>query len=152
MGVIATGKALVAAALLAAAGAAASHPQKAQADEGIEPTVFPLNLPDVRWVVITENAQRTAPEADADLRCDRFSVTQHEIATFVRRAQGVSAQDAMHLLNWTPCLASGRVGFADGRTGRWSVNLSRKGWLLMDDGQEIHLYCPRCRLAGQRLP
>ncbi|GIX24592.1 MAG: hypothetical protein KatS3mg122_1823 [Caldimonas sp.] len=142
----------MAAAFLVAAGATASNSQKAPADEGIEPTTFALNLPDVRWVVITENAQRIAPDVDTDLRCDRFAVTQREIATFLRRAQAVSAQDAMHVLNWTPCRASGRVGFVDGRTGHWSVNLSRKGWLRMDDGQEIHMVCPECRLAGQRLP
>lgn len=145
-------RAIISASLLLTAVSATPSPAQHPADEDVEPAVFPSNLPDVRWVIITENGKRTSPEVDVDLPCERFIVTQAEISTFLHRADGVSAQDAMHMLNWTPCLAAGRVGFVDGRTGRWSVNLSRKGWLMMDDGQEINLYCPKCHLAGQRLP
>ena len=48
------------------------------------------------------------------------------------------------MLDWSPCFASGKVHFADGRTGTWAVQQYRAGTLDLD-GTTIYLYCANCK-------
>lgn len=122
-------------------------------DDGTEPLRTPTHLPEVRWVVIESNGQRNTQTSSEPMDCSRFIVSQREVASFLRRSGAVSGRDYMEILNWTPCYATGKVGFVDGRTARWFIRLGHSGWVAPDNAEHrIYLYCPECRLAGQRLP
>lgn len=122
-------------------------------DDGTEPVRTPTHLPEVRWVVIESNGQRNVRTSSDTMNCKDFIVSQREVADFLRRSGAVTSRDYMEMLNWTPCYATGRVGFADGQTAQWLIRLGHSGWVAPENGApRIHMYCPECRLAGQRLP
>lgn len=113
--------------------------------DGIEPQTFPSELPSIRWLVIERNAA-TARAARPGVDCSRFVLTQATAARFLSRARRIGEHDFKHMITWLPCFAAGRLGFSDGRSGYWSVGEDGSGTVTFDDGSEVFLYCPSCRL------
>lgn len=113
--------------------------------DGTEPQTFPSELPRIRWLVIERNAA-TARAAKPGVDCSRFVLTQAATVRFLSRARRIGEHDFKHMITWLPCFAAGRLGFSDGRSGDWSVGEDGSGTVTFDEGNEVFLYCPSCRL------
>jgi hypothetical protein len=132
--------AAVAASLVTASVAASS-----QTNDGTEPITRPSGLGPVRWIVIEENAAK-AQSAAAGVDCSKFVLTQQRAAKHLTAARQIDGHDFNHMITWLPCYAGGRVGFTSGRQASWSIREDGAAWLGFDSGEEMYLYCPRCRL------
>ena len=130
-----------AAAGLVSASLAASSP----ANDGTEPITRPSGLGPVRWIVIEENAAK-ARSAAAGVDCAKFVLTQQRAKRHLTQARQIDEHDFNHMITWLPCYAGGRVGFTSGRQASWSIREDGAAWLRFDSGEEMYLYCPRCRL------
>ena len=115
------------------------------ANDGTEPITRPSRLGPVRWIVIEENAAK-AKSAAPGVDCANFVLTQSQAAKHLAQARRIDEHDFDHMITWLPCYAGGRVGFTDGRQATWSIREDGAAWLRFDSGDEMHLYCPRCRL------
>jgi hypothetical protein len=105
----------------------------------------PTGLGPIRWIVIEENAAR-AKSAAPGVDCTKFVLTQARAAKHLAQARQIDEHDFNHMITWLPCHAGGRVGFASGREASWSIREDGGAWLRFDTGDEMYLYCPRCRL------
>ena len=130
-------------------GALAMVPQGAwalpKAADGTEPQTFPNDLPAIRWIVVEYNGQK-ATGVSAAVDCSKFVMTQRSAARHLKASLRISKRDYDHTIDWLSCLSKGRVGFTDGRSAHWSIAEGGGSWLRFDDGEEVHLYCARCRL------
>lgn len=116
----------------------------AQAD-GIEPDMRDPKLPAIKSVNIRENAARSPAARGSEEQCGRFVLTKAEVKDYLSAAREVTRDDYLHMLNWSPCYASGDVLFANGRTGVWGIQQLRAGSLSLSSGRIIYLYCPDCK-------
>ena len=79
------------------------------------------------------------------MTCDGFFVKEEDVRRYLAKAKSTNENDAHHTLDWSPCYASGKVVFSNGQSGEWTVDQSRQGSLVMDDGKKTILYCPGCK-------
>ena len=145
MGLTTLLRACAAAVLLLATAEPALAARSAPPDDGTVPRTFPSGLPPIKWLVIERNAA-TARAARAGVDCSGFVLTQAAAVRFLSRARRIGEHDFKHMITWLPCFAAGRLGFSDARSGYWSVGEDGSGTVTFDDGSEIFLYCPVCRL------
>jgi len=117
------------------------------ADEFAPPSQYPLQLPAIERLTITENSVGAPLDAESGLDCSGFVLDEAQARQFLRDADGVERRDYMHTLDWSPCHVRGRIGFADGRSGTWTLRQFQTGSILFDDGGEVFLFCPACSWA-----
>jgi hypothetical protein len=110
-----------------------------------EPPLCRLTLPPIRQITIAENGMTSPADPGSAARCSRFALTTLQVRRYFAKARQANAADVHYTLNWSPCSASGRLDFKNGRTARWSITQSRIGSLTLDNGEEITLYCPTCK-------
>lgn len=115
-----------------------------------EPPLCPLVLPKIDQVSIVENAAKSPVENSDSVDCSGFSINEAQVRRYLSEAKTTSEREAHRTLDWSPCYASGKVSFRDGRSGEWSVTPSRAGSLVIGDGKKQVLYCPRCRFRPFR--
>ncbi len=72
-------------------------------------------------------------------------LSHQEIRAYIGKASEVAEHDFHHMLDWSPCHASGEVSFKNGVTGTWAIQRYRAGSLTLSDGRTLYLYCPRCQ-------
>ena len=134
---------MVVAALLFAVTASAS----AAMDDGpgTEPEMRQTHLPPISKVT-RQNSGATSPAStEPAAQCARFKLSEQEIREYIGKAAEVTEHDYFHMLDWSPCYASGEVVFKNGVTGIWAIQQYRAGSLKLNNGQTLYLYCPRCR-------
>ncbi len=112
---------------------------------GVSVDVSPLRLPAVRRVAIAQNGAVAPAAEDPKPHCGKFRLSHRDVREYFRLAQSVSEHDYLHALDWSPCYASGTVIFANGLQGVWGIQQLRAGSLMLSDGRELFLYCPRCK-------
>lgn len=110
-----------------------------------EPPLCPLHLQEVSKVTIVENAAKSPAEQDKSVACDSFLIDEKHVRRYLARAMSTTESDAHHTLDWSPCYASGKITFSDGRTGEWTLDQFRQGSLVMDNEKKTVLYCPDCK-------
>lgn len=110
-----------------------------------EPPLCPTRLPAIRSLTIERTGQRAYAEPDGPRSCRAFRPSQAQVRRFLTRAGTTDAASADATLDRSPCQASGRVRFADGRTARWSVEMFRVGTLRFAGRPPMLLYCRGCR-------
>lgn len=110
-----------------------------------EPPLCPLHLQKISSVTIVENAAKAPVEPDKSVACDRFLLEEQHVRRYFAKARSTSGNDAHHTLDWSPCYASGKITFSDGRSAEWTMDQLRQGSLVMDDGKKTVLYCPDCK-------
>jgi hypothetical protein len=116
-------------------------------DDGsdIEPKTHSTHLPPITTVTIQNNGATYPGSGNALEQCELFKLSELEVRHYISSAAGVTEQDYFHMLDWSPCYASGRVTFKNGVTGEWSIQQYRAGSLTLSDGQRLFLYCPQCQ-------
>ena len=134
---------MVVAALLLAVTASASV---AMGDgSGTEPIMRKTHLPPIS-AVTSRNSNAISPAAgEPAAQCSGFKLSDQEIREYIGKAGEVSEHDYFHMLDWSPCYASGEVTFKNGVRGIWAIQQYRAGSLKLGNGQTLYLYCPRCR-------
>ncbi|MGQ4659577.1 hypothetical protein [Lysobacter sp. F6437] len=102
------------------------------------------DLPAIQRLTITENGVGSPNDANPPRGCSGFMLDEGHVRRFMDGAGEVGQRDYMHNLDWSPCHARGRLEFADGRSGVWTVRQFRTGSIMFDDGGEVFLFCPSC--------
>jgi hypothetical protein len=116
----------------------------ASTDE-FEPVMHKTRLPPIKSITITRNGARSPAAGDLPDRCEQFLLSKHEVTEYLRKAGAVTKRDYLHLLDWSPCFASGKVTFENGVTGTWGIQQLQAGSLKLSNGRTLYLYCPKCR-------
>lgn len=137
---------MVIASLILAVTASAS-PAK-HAGSGTEPIMGKTHLPPIRTITI-RNSGTTSPASDEPaIQCTNFKLSYQEVRAYIGKASQVAEHDYLHMLDWSPCHASGEVTFTNGVTGIWAIQQYRAGSLRLNDGRTLYLYCPRCQATA----
>ncbi len=97
-------------------------------------------------VVITGNGLHSGSDTNYEsvADCAEFRVTQAHVEDFFKRAENVESQFYNHELNNSLCYASGDVWLANGRHGKWTIDKSRRGYLVYADGSVQYMFCRSC--------
>ena len=110
-----------------------------------EPPLCPLAMSPIARLVIEENGAKSSLASEASTDCSSFVLTEKLVRRYLSRAKRVPAGGAHSTLDWSPCYASGKVLFKDGRSAQWRVSQLRVGSLSVDGQAEQTLYCSTCK-------
>jgi hypothetical protein len=134
---------MVIAALIFAATASAA----AATDDGsgTEPKMRKTHLPPISTVTIRNSGAMSPASGGPAEQCANFTLSYQEIREYIDKAAEVAEHDNFHMLDWSPCYASGEVAFKNGVTGIWAIQQYRGGSLKLSNGRTLYLYCPRCQ-------
>src|SRR5438094_4606136 len=113
-------------------------------DSGIEPKLHNAHLPPITTVTIRSSGMTSPASPESAEQCKNFKLDFKEIREYIGKASEVAKDDYFHMLDWSPCSASGEVRFANGITGTWEVQQYHAGLLKLSNGRTIYLYCPQC--------
>ena len=75
-----------------------------------EPPLCPLKIPKIAKITIEQNAAKSSAQQEA-VSCDGFKVSQRIVRRYFAKAKATNENDAHHTLDWSPCYASGKLGF-----------------------------------------
>lgn len=106
--------------------------------------------PRVTALSITHNGARSKGVSgdETAAMCSRFRPTMGDVRSFFAKARRASVREYTHDLAMSRCYAGGRIAFADGVSGRWFIDLERRGALMLrgprTDANTIYYYCKRC--------
>ncbi|WP_131819141.1 hypothetical protein [Sphingomonas jatrophae] len=113
----------------------------------LQPVLAASGLPRVTAVTIQRNGARSAAVSgdESAAYCRRFRLTPAEVRGYFRDADPVDQQAYVHDLDMSRCHAAGTVRLADGRRGRWTIDLARRGMLTIAGRPARYFYCLSCR-------
>jgi hypothetical protein len=103
-----------------------------------------VRLPPIANITIKENAARAPAATGSDETCTRFVLTKRDVLEFLSHADGIPEHDYYHMLDWSPCYASGEIRFKNGQTATWGIHRYRGGSIKFSDGRVRYLSCPKC--------
>ena len=106
----------------------------------------PIKLPKIKTVLIEENGARSpnySPEINVDC-LSVFKLTEKDVRRYLSLAMAIDNDDSTYDLDWSPCYASGKLIFENGKTARWDINQFMAGSISIDNNGWIQLYCPKC--------
>ena len=130
-----------------AAALSAAAPGCTQATEDM-PALCPAALPAIRKVVVERNGQTAWKETNPPTSCRHFTLTPHQVCAYFAQARLTDHRSVHYTLPESPCYASGKITFADGRTGQWTIEQFAIATLTFNGGDTSHepitLYCPTC--------
>jgi hypothetical protein len=112
---------------------------------GTEPTLRKAHLPPITTVTIRNSGATSAASGEPEEQCADFRLGYQEIRDYIANAAEVAEHDYFHMLDWSPCYASGEVTFKNGVTGIWTIQQYRAGWLKLSNGRTLYMYCPQCQ-------
>lgn len=117
-------------------------------DQLTAPQLHRFELPAILQIVVetaSENVseKRREKAAAGDPDCTDFRIDTNNISAYLRQASMISRNDFMHVVEWSPCQASGSIAFADGTHGKWRVQQYGAGMLLHGE-ETTYLYCHDC--------
>ncbi len=114
-------------------------------DAGTEPEMRKTHLPPISTVSILANGATSPASEEPAEQCTKFKLSDQEIGEYIGKAGAVAEHDYFHMLDWSPCHASGKVTFKNGMTGTWAIQQYRAGSLKLSNGRTLYLYCPQCQ-------
>lgn len=112
---------------------------------GTEPKMRKAHLPPISTVTIRNSGAKSAASGEPAEQCADFKLSYQEIREYIGKAAEVAEHDYFHMLDWSPCYASGEVAFKNGVTGIWAIQQYRAGSLKLSNGRTLYLYCPQCQ-------
>ncbi|HZF79143.1 MAG TPA: hypothetical protein VEZ89_05075, partial [Rubrivivax sp.] len=74
-------------------------------------------------------------------------MTAAQVRQYFARARTVSQRAYSHEFDWSPCVASGTLTLADGRSAQWGVQQYGLGWLYINH-RRTYFYCRKCSLVN----
>ena len=127
---------------------AASGSPTADDGSGTEPKMSKTHLPPISMITIRNSGTTSPASSEPANQCTDFKLSYQEVREYIRKASQVTEHDYLHLLDWSPCHASGEVSFNHGVTGIWAIQQYRAGSLKLSDGRTLYLYCPQCQATA----
>jgi len=124
---------------------AAGAPPAKDDNVGTEPNMGKTHLPPISTITVRNSGTSSPASSEPVDQCIDFKLSHQEIRAYIGKASRVTEHDYLHMLDWSPCHASGEVTFSNGVTGTWAIHQYRAGSLRLSDGQTFYLYCPRCQ-------
>jgi hypothetical protein len=112
---------------------------------GTEPKMRKTHLSPIRTVTIRNSGATSLASGETAAQCADFKLSSQEIREYIGKAGEVDEHDYFHMLDWSPCHASGEVVLKNGVTGIWAIQQYRAGSLKLSNGRTLYLYCPRCQ-------
>jgi hypothetical protein len=112
---------------------------------GTEPKMRQTHLPSISTVTVRNSGATSPASGEPVEQCTDFKLSYQEIREYIGKAAEVAEHDYFHMLDWSPCYASGEVTFKNGVTGIWAIQQYRAGSLKLSNGRTLYLYCPRCQ-------
>lgn len=112
---------------------------------GTEPKMHRTHLPPISRVTIRNSGAISPASGEPAEQCADFKLSYEEIREYIVKAAEVAEHDYFHMLDWSPCNASGEVTFKNGVTGFWAIQQYRAGSLKLSNGRTLYLYCPQCK-------
>lgn len=112
------------------------------------PSLCPIKFPRIKTIRIEENGARSPKSNDTILDCSVFKFTEKKVRRYISLAMTTSEQEAMEVLDWSPCYASGTLTFVNGKTANWYINQGKGGMIYGWEDinkDSISLYCPKCK-------
>jgi hypothetical protein len=113
-----------------------------------EPAMRNAHLPSIATVTIQSSGATSPAAGEPTEQCANFKLSNKEIRAYIGKAAEVAEHDYLHMLDWSPCYASGDVTFKNGVKGTWTIQQYRAGTLKLSNGRTVYLYCPRCKAKG----
>ena len=109
----------------------------------------PARLPGRAWVSVDRTGIEAWRETVTRPDCSRFRPTVAAVKRYLARAERTTRSSVHAALPESPCYATGRIGFADGRVASYRVDQYRIMWMrLPREAEEVILYCEVCRFGG----
>lgn len=112
---------------------------------GTEPKMRKTHLWPISTVTIRNSGATSPVSREPAEQCTDFRLSDQEVREYIGRAAEVTEHGYFHMLDWSPCYASGEVAFQNGVTGSWSIQQYRAGSLKLSNGRTVYLYCPQCQ-------
>lgn len=112
---------------------------------GTEPKMRKTHLPPISTVIVRTSGATSPASGRPVEQCANFKLSYQEIGEYIGKAAEVAEHDYLHMLDWSPCYASGEVTFKNGVTGTWVIQQYRAGSLKLSSGRTLYLYCPQCQ-------
>ncbi|NHZ32810.1 hypothetical protein [Massilia rubra] len=112
---------------------------------GTEPKMRNAHLAPITTVTIENNGATSPASKEPAEQCADFKLSSQEVRKYIGKAAEVAEHDYLHMLDWSPCHASGKVTFKGGVTGTWEIQQYRAGSLKLSNGRTVYLYCPQCK-------
>ena len=76
--------------------------------------------------------------------CSRFRLTTADAREFFAKAVPVDAERYGHDLDASNCVVTGKATMVGGASGHWTIDLERRGELVLSDGKRHYYYCAKC--------
>lgn len=113
----------------------------------IKPRLCAFILPKITSITITENAAKSSAETDATVSCSSFRINQAKVRRYFRKTKLTTQSEAHSTLNWSPCYATGKMTFNDGRSADWMLDQFRSGAIIIKGEEKQVVYCPQCKFS-----
>lgn len=78
-------------------------------------------------------------------KCKIFILTKHDVNEYFKEARIASEREYSHDLLMSRCYSSGKVLFKGELEGKWQIDRTRRGILVIPDGQSYFFYCEKCK-------
>ena len=115
------------------------------ANDGTEPTLYPLNIGKIENIKITSNGIKALAASNSKIHCKNFILSKKEVEKYFELAKKVQKSDYRHMLDWSPCFVAGEITLQNGITGKWSIHQYKAGTINFEDRDTIYTYCPNCK-------
>ncbi len=111
-------------------------------EDNNEPTQF-LKLNSVQIVHKGAYSGDIASDETPDA-CKEFILSAPQIIDFFTTANSINLREYEHELIASNCYMDGTFVSADGTSGTWKIDRSRRGFLYTVDGNATYYYCNEC--------
>jgi hypothetical protein len=115
---------------------------------GTEPKMRKAHLPPITTITIRNIGAASPASGEQAEQCAGFKLSYPEIREYLGKAAEVAEHDYFHMLDWSPCYASGKITLKNGVTGIWAIQQYRAGSLKLSNGRTLYLYCPQCQVKA----
>ena len=110
----------------------------------------PARLPARRWVTVDGSGRKAWKETVQPTDCTNFRPRVADVRRYLARARRTDRGSVHAALPESPCYATGRIAFTDGRVATYRVDQFSIMWIAMPRAPEVILYCADCRFGGFR--
>lgn len=84
--------------------------------------------------------------------CKDFVLNDDDIKEFFRLARTATEREYSHDLLMSRCHAEGAITMAGNRAGKWKIDRTRRGMLILSNGQRYFFYCGKCQSKAYTEP
>ena len=76
--------------------------------------------------------------------CKDFVLTEDDIKAFFKVAREATEREYSHGPLMSRCFAEGKITMSGKHKGKWRIDRTRRGILMLENGQSYFFYCGKC--------